>query len=302
LSTTKTRKARAAKAEKWVGCTIKELPDELQVEAAARAIEINPANRPNTEGLPQSLMSEVMPPQSLSRLVTKYWGAKGVNLTVGFMESTSAELRAKIVKAMNLWNANPKYPTNIKFVESSVDPQVRISRGPGGYWSYMGTDVLSIPKNQPTMNLEGFTLRTPDSEFLRVPPHEAGHTCAFPHEHTRPEIVVKLDRAKTRELFRRTQGWEAGQVDQQILIAMERSSFKGTPEADPSSIMCYGFPGSITTDGLPIPGGAFINESDHKFASEQYPVAGAPPPPPKSGDWYIAWFIGGKEVARWPSK
>ena len=40
------------------------------------------------------------------------------------------------------------------------------------------------------MNLEAFTMQTPDSEFHRVVRHEAGHTLGFPHEHMRKAIVA----------------------------------------------------------------------------------------------------------------
>ena len=48
---------------------------------------------------------------------------------------------------------------NVTFTESRTNPQVRIARVPDdGYWSYVGTDILSIPADEPTMNLEGFTM------------------------------------------------------------------------------------------------------------------------------------------------
>ena len=56
----------------------------------------------------------------------------------------------------------------------------------------------------PTMNLEGFTMRTPESEFLRVVRHEAGHTLGFEHEHMRTQLVQRIDRKKAIAYFRRT--------------------------------------------------------------------------------------------------
>jgi hypothetical protein len=297
------KRARAAKAPAWVPCTIRQLPPELQPVAAARAAEVNPQNKFSMEGLPADLVKILSPPARLAVLNDKYWGVDGVRLTVGFVENTSPALKAKILKYANRWGESKKHPANIVFVESNTDPQVRISRAPGGYWSYLGTDILSIPKNQPTMNLEGFVLSTSDSEFERVVCHEFGHTLGFPHEHTRPEIVGMLDDGKTIVLFRREQGWTEQEVRQQVLNAMSRGSFKGTPEADPTSIQCYGFPGSITKDGKPIPGGAFINDSDYAFAASIYPPKGAPPKPGTSGWGYIAVFDSkGVEVFRWPSK
>lgn len=295
--------AKAPK-EKWIGCTVKVLPDELAEAAAVNAARVNPQNQFSLEGLPSDVRALVAPIQRIAVLNTKYWGTGGVHLTVGFMESTSPELKQKIVKYLNRWNSNPKYPVNVKFVETDTDPQVRISRDKGGYWSYLGTDVLSIPKNQQTMNLEGFTLKTPESEWERVVPHEAGHTLGFPHEHTRPEIVAMLDPNKTIALFGRTQGWSEEDVRQQILNPIRAGSFKGTDQADPTSIMCYGFPASITKNGKPIPGGPGINDSDYAFAAGIYPLANVPQPPAgDKGGWYVALFDeNDKMLFRWPNK
>jgi hypothetical protein len=79
---------------------------------------------------------------------------------------------------------------------------VRISLAGQGYWSYLGTDILSIPRNRPTMNLQGFNINTPDSEFRRVVRHETGHTLGFPHEQLRKEIINRIDRQKAYAWFK----------------------------------------------------------------------------------------------------
>ena len=91
---------------------------------------------------------------------------------------------------MNAWNKNSERAVR----GNATDPEVRIARNPGdGYWSYVGIDILSIPENEPTMNLESFTMSTPNSEFFRVVRHETGHTLGFPHEHMRRELVARID-------------------------------------------------------------------------------------------------------------
>lgn len=47
---------------------------------------------------------------------------------------------------------------------------VRVSLVGDGYWSYLGTDVLLIPDGMPTMNLQGFSMSTPESEYKCVSP------------------------------------------------------------------------------------------------------------------------------------
>lgn len=121
------------------------------------------------------------------------------------------------------------------------------------------------------MNLEGFTATTPDSEFHRVVRHEAAHTLGFPHEHLRHELVARLDRQKVIARYMATQGWTAQEVIDQVLTPLEEASIFGTARTDETSIMCYQIDGDLTLDGVPIPGGADINESDHHFASLVYP-------------------------------
>lgn len=255
------------KMQKSTGCLIKQLPSGLLVEAADRAIKINPMNAPVGN----------FQPEHLAVLTSKYWygGKKKVKLTVGFMENTTQALRSKILLYMNKWG---QYG-DIDFVEAS-DPQVRISRGRGGYWSYLGTDIMSVPKNEPTMNLEGFVLSTPDSEYERVVCHEAGHTLGCPHEHMRDDIINLLDYNKTIAYFMQSQGWSRQEVINQVLTPLEERSLIGTPRADETSIMTYQLPGSITRSGKPILGGHTINATDQAFIAKVYPKTVVPVEPP----------------------
>ena len=141
---------------------------------------------------------------------------------------------------------------------------MRISFTGSGYWSYLGTDIALIPKNRPTMNLQQFTMNTPESEYKRVVRHETGHTLGFPHEHMRAALVARIDPKKAYPYFLATQGWNKAMVDAQVLTPLDPSTIKATKE-DQTSIMCYQLPASITKDGKPIIGGVF-----GLFATGQY--------------------------------
>ena len=252
------------------GCTVKTVPKRLLLKSADTAVKINPVN-----GLMFGRMAEVAPelpqdPARLSVLVQKYWRPRPRQLTVSFMESTPADLRRKIVSHMNAWTQTGC----IEFVLTQGMGQVRISRGAGGYYSYLGTDVLLIPRSRQTMNLEGFTMRTSDAEFRRVVRHEAGHTLGFPHEHMRRQLIARLDRERTYAYFRRTQGWDRATVAAQVLTPLEERSIFGTSAADQDSIMCYHLPGEITRDGRPIRGGRDVNTTDYAFCGAIYPKPG----------------------------
>jgi len=168
---------------------------------------------------------------------------------------------------MNAWAAW----ANVRFVESATNPQVRIDRAADGYWSYLGTDVLHIAAGQPTMNLQGFTMSTPDSEFHRVIRHETGHTLGFPHEHMRKEIVDRIDPEKAIASFMASQGWSRQQVIDQVLTPLDNSALIATAHADINSIMCYWLPADVMKDGIAVSGGTNIDSQDAQFAAKVYP-------------------------------
>lgn len=179
-------------------CTLKFLPTELQVPAARTAIEINPVNAPLMTPLAAMTPGLVSDPMRAALVTTKYWGAIPRRLTVSFLETTPSDLRQRIISHLNAWTKTG----SIEFVETQSQGDVRISRGPGGYWTYLGTDIRHIPFDQPTMNLQGFTMSVSEAEFRRVVRHEAGHTLGMPHEHMRRELVARIDPERAYRYFR----------------------------------------------------------------------------------------------------
>jgi len=252
-------------------CTPRSLPKRLQVAAAKRAVSVNPANHPGAAMVARALGAAPTAAR-IAVMIGKRWPAAGVRLTVAFMDNAPADLRTRILLHMNAWGKT----ANVTFTQTRTNGQVRIARATSpasaaGYWSYLGTDILSIPANRATMNLEAFTMNTPESEFHRVVRHETGHTLGFPHEHMRRELVAKIDAKKAIAYFGRTQGWTEAEVRQQVLTPIEESSLLGTAHADPNSIMCYQIPGTLTKDGKTIPGGVDIDAQDYAFAASLYP-------------------------------
>lgn len=147
---------------------IKRLSPSQMVEWSLDSHRINPLNAPN----PRGALRLNLIPSHIAMLTTAYWGSAGVKLGVGFMENTTVALQNKILSFANLWGRN----ANVKFVPSSLsNADIRLSRGPGGYYSYLGSQCRHIPRNQQTMNLEQFVLSTPESEYFRVVCHEFGH-------------------------------------------------------------------------------------------------------------------------------
>ncbi len=253
------------------GCIIRELPERLRVDAAGVAAAVNPVNMPQDYLALASNVPEQ--PLALTLSIGKYFGPSPRTLTVSFLEATPAALRDRILLHLNAWNNC----CGVRFRFTAGTGQVRISRAGAGYWSYLGTDILLIPQNKPTMNLQGFSMASSEAEYRRVVRHEAGHTLGFPHEHMRSELVNRIDRHKAYAYFAATQGWNQAQVDAQVLTPLNQATIIGTP-ADQTSIMCYRLPGSITKDGQPILGGPDINATDCAFARKVYPKFGAMAP------------------------
>ena len=275
--------------DKVIPCIIKELPPELFLKAAQNAVKINPKNAPPLQILKAAMPEVDITPDHLAVLTTKYWGSGGVRLKVAFLDNPPTALRTKILSHMNAWGAF----ANVQFVQSNSSPQVRISRisgTNGGYWSYLGTDILNVPANQATMNLEGFTSNTSDATFRRVVRHETGHTLGFPHEHLRAEIINGIDREKAIASFMASQGWSREKVISNVLTPLSQSALIATANADPNSIMCYSLPGNIMKNGIGIPGGNDIDAQDAQFASIVYPKT--------SGMWSTYYTLRGNGTVR----
>lgn len=260
-------------------CTIRRLPADLIHAAARVAVEVYPPNRPPIQQFASLVAGPasdaVTTPLRIAAMTDKMWGPKPRVLPVAFLDNPTPECRRLIVAHANLWDCG------ITFVETArpADARVRVARDATGYWSYLGTDILMLPAGEATLNLQAFTERTPLAEYRRVVIHEFGHTLGFPHEHMRRDVVARIDRARAIAYFGATQGWSARDVDEQVLTPLDEQALMATP-VDVTSIMCYQLPGSITTDGQPIPGGLDLDASDLAFADACYPLPDSPAPPP----------------------
>jgi hypothetical protein len=153
-------------------CRPKPLTDRQLQVAAQRSIEINPANAADSRTVERTPVGRRGGLRRLALLVGNRWPAAGMTLTVGFLDNPSKELRRTILLHMNAWNAS----CSINFVEAGRDAMVRVARFDhpaelAGYWSYVGTQILGIEAGKPTLNLEGFTMRTQEAEFRRVVRH-----------------------------------------------------------------------------------------------------------------------------------
>lgn len=253
-------------------CRPRSLPAAKMAAAASRAVTINPANAIEHRLVERTPVGRHGGPRRLAVLKGRRWPVTGVKLSVQFLDTPPKDLRTRILSHMNAWDKT----TNVLFTETRSTGQVRIARldkpeSMAGYWSYIGTEILDVDKDEPTFNLDGFTMQVSEAEFKRVVRHEAGHTLGFEHEHMRSDLVKRIDPAKAIAFFDHDQGWTEAETRAQVLTPLSDASLMGTTESDPTSIMCYQLPGSIMRDGKPIVGGRDINARDFEFAASVYP-------------------------------
>src|SRR5581483_12516016 len=165
---------------KVIVCTPRSLPVPQLAVAARRAVQVNPANAVQHRIVERTPVGQRGGPRRLAVVIGRRWPATGVRLTVQFLDNPPADFRKRIVKHMNAWAKS----SNVQFTETRGTGQVRISRVDSppdlaGYWSYIGTEILDVKAGEATMNLEAFTMKTPESEYHRVVRHETGHTLGF---------------------------------------------------------------------------------------------------------------------------
>jgi len=105
--------------------------------------------------------------------VAKLW-PNGTTIRIRFLGG-AADQHALVKQHAAQWPAHADL--KFEFVNSG-STQVRIAFNDDGAWSYIGTDALGIPADQPTMNFgwldEGVIL------------HEFGHMLGMIHEHQNP--------------------------------------------------------------------------------------------------------------------
>ena len=194
-------------------------------------------------------------------VIRKMW-PNGSNLRVRFLEGTEAQKNLAREQA-GWWQefANLRFDFN-----DAPNAEIRITFDPNdGAWSYVGTDCLSIPSNQATMNL-GF-------QDGGTSAHEFGHAIGLAHEHQNPQGGIQWNEdVVIRDLAGPPNFWTPEQTRHNVIEKYSQDQIRGT-EFDPDSIMLYAFPASWTLNGISTHANDVLSQLDTSFiaSSMAYP-------------------------------
>ncbi|MUG91313.1 Tolloid-like protein 1 [Scytonema sp. UIC 10036] len=232
-----------------------EIPPDMSEEAQKIAFEENPLN---AEAIDNSS-------DRIAVITGKKWQS-GRTLRVRFLDGDPV-VQTKIAAIAQQWT---QY-ANIKLVFGN-DPnaEIRISLQPGGSWSFLGTDALTIAKNQPTMNYGWLKPDSSDQEYLRVVLHEFGHALGCIHEHQHPQAGIPWNRDAVYRYYKETNNWDTEQVDNNIFrrFGTDITQFS---QYDRESIMHYAIPKELTIGGFEVPWNTQLSVTDKNFMRQAYP-------------------------------
>jgi len=192
----------------------------------------------------------------------------GRRLRVSYLDGDAA-VRQKVTAIAKEWEQLTNL--TLDFVTSGA-AEIRISFLDKGFsWSTVGTDALTVPRAQPTMNYGWLTPSTATREYQRVVRHEFGHALGMIHEHQNPAAAGQIpwDKPKVYAYYAQ-QGWSEDDVDRNIFDVYDEdtTNFSGF---DPGSIMQYAVPDELTVGSYSIGWNTEFSETDRSFMASQYP-------------------------------
>ncbi len=244
-------------------CVDRILTGKQKIKAMQLAIGENQKNQPNIRRLPGVSNH----PMKMALEAGKMW-ADGRLLKICFLDGSKIQ-KSRVIEHASQWL---KY-ANIKFdfAAAKAKSDIRISFvADTGSWSYVGTDSLGIPKNEPTMNFGWLKDDTDAKEYNRVVVHEFGHALGCIHEHQNPKGGIKWNEAAVYKYFAGAPNfWSKEETFSNVIQKYSLNQLNASTY-DEKSIMLYAFPGELIVGGKPTLMNNSLSRRDRSFIKKMY--------------------------------
>lgn len=189
---------------------------------------------------------------------SKYW-ANGATVRIRFLDG-DAKSQEEVKRVVREW-ANYVNLT-FEFLQAG-DSEVRVSFNQVGSWSFLGTDALVVPQDQPTINLQVVDRRT----IL----HEFGHVLGLIEEHLNPKANIHWDKALVYDALSGPPNfWSQEVIEASIFKKIAADELGSYRDFDPHSVMTMSL-AKAWTGGVEMGGHAELTESDKALVSQIYP-------------------------------
>jgi serralysin len=235
-------------------CIDKYLPEDRAIKSEKFALLQNRSNLSR----PQLVME-----------TAKKW-KPGQILRCYFMEGTRVQ-REKVEREAH----KIEEFANIKLVFGN-DPksEIRIAFNRNdGSWSYVGTDTLFVPFEEPTMNFGWLYDNTSNTEYERVVIHEFMHSLSAGHEHQAPLANIPWNKEAVYRYYTGPPNyWTRNDVDFNLFEKYSKTLTQYS-EFDPKSIMLYSIPKSLTDGVFEVGWNSSLSETDKRYLSLFYPFS-----------------------------
>lgn len=249
-------------------CVDRNLTGLRKIESAALAIKENPENGSRFSTMSKRAFGVSASPFKMAIIAGKKWKENRI-LNVCFLNGTKNQ-KEKVKQYAQKWSECCSVSFN--FTATKSESEIRISFiADSGSWSYIGTDNLSIPKNEVTMNFGWLRDDSAENEWERVVVHEFGHALGAIHEHQNPEGGIQWNTKAVYAYFAGPpNNWSKEEVDLNILSKYSSDQLNAS-KYDKDSIMLYSFDGALIKGGVGTAHNTKLSSGDIKFISKQYP-------------------------------
>ncbi len=174
----------------------------------------------------------------------------------------------RVLKYASEWSQNCSI--RIESTTRIEEAKIRVSFQAPSSWSYIGTDALGVPRNEPTINFGWLDNALAERNYKQVVLHEFGHALGLIHEHQSPAANVNWNKPYVYWYFKEHHNWSRADVDRNLFQEFGKTSTQYSA-LDTASIMGYYIPPQFTVDGQEFPMNYDLSEMDKQYIGTIYP-------------------------------